>query len=283
MKKLYAILLTFLIGTSITQAGDWRKKYMADEFGDADYSKPVYVIECSNPDDYLIQIEITYVNGAFVLYPVYYSAEVNEATTIKAKGANGKVYQFDFTKPHNNSSLHLISNESDVENLINLLEQGNFTLSFHRPANYVEGAYNYNFKIGRQGQGIRQLYDSEHPKRKKKLTYEPNEDPYVYKGTLGPNQITMLLDQIPEFTDNPEVFKISGTFWYGEQKNLQYYLTGTMTTKDFVLYKYHLEAYSPEGTMSGTLDLTENTNSPGLTGMIKDLKGTNLKVVLKQQ
>lgn len=122
MSVIHKILFAFIevLAISFTmQANNWQKQYMADEFGDPDYSNPVYVISCVNPNDNLIHIDIAYNNGIFILDPRYYSADVDGATTVKAKGANGTVYQFDFEKPNRNSNLHIISKDSDVDNLIN--------------------------------------------------------------------------------------------------------------------------------------------------------------------
>lgn len=287
MSVIHKILFAFIevLAISFTmQANNWQKQYMADEFGDPDYSNPVYVISCVNPNDNLIHIDIAYNNGIFILDPRYYSAHVDGATTVKAKGANGTVYQFDFEKPNRNSNLHIISKDSDVDNLINLLEQGNFTLSFHRSANYMQDSYNYNFRIGQQGLGIRSIYENDFPQM---LSHEAQGLPDTYKGTLGSYQITMQLHASASSPSNPDVFPVSGVYWYGNGSNGKMTLKGTLSYQTGGIGVYKLEEYDPNGKKCGSFALNENsdvqTYITTLVGKMTNAKGQTFNVNLTQQ
>ncbi len=283
MKKIVA--LTMLIATCLptTSAGDWQKIYATDEFGDKDYSKPAYVVRCIDPTDYEIQMKICFSNGVFVLEPVYYSAGVERTSSIKAKSRYGQIYQLKFSKPHMYSNLHLISNENDINTLINLLEQGNFTLNFHRPANYVEEAYNYNFRIGKEGQGIRAIYETEFPPM---LSHEGQADPDTYKGTIGKYPITMQLRFGSCSPSNRDVFPAFGEYWYGTGKNGKMTLKGTLTyrDKDKII---KLDEYDPKGKKCGSFilkqSLSTNIYSEKLTGTMKNVKGTVYTVNLDRK
>lgn len=280
--KSFLLSLSLVLGILFSHASNWQKQYMPDEFGDPDYSNPLYVISCVNPNDNLIHIDIAYNNGIFILDPRYYSADVDGATTIKANGANGTVYQFDFEKPNRNSNLHIISKDSDVDNLINLLEQGNFTLSFHRPANYMQDSFNYNFRIGQQGIGIRSIYENDFPQM---LSHEAQGLPDTYKGTLGSSQITMQLHASASSPSNPDVFPVSGVYWYGNGSN------GKMTLKGTLSYKtggvYNLDEYDPNGKKCSSFVLNEDTNVQTyittLVGKMTNAKGQTFNVNLTQQ
>lgn len=282
LKAIFALVSVLHALAIQAVSSNWQKQYMADEFGDPDYSNPLYVISCVNPNDNLIHIDIAYNNGVFILDPRYYSADVEGAATIKAKGANGTVYQFDFEKPNRNSNLHIISKDSDVDYLINLLEQGNFTLSFHRPANYMQDSYNYNFRIGQQGRGIRSIYENEFPKM---LSHEAQGDPDTYKGTIGNYKITMQLRASVSSPSNPDVFPVSGVYWYGNGGNGKMTLKGTLTYKGGGVYR--LDEYDPKGTKCGSFVLNENSNVQTyittLVGKMTNARGQTFNVNLTQQ
>lgn len=284
MKRVIFVAILLLSNVLVSFAGNWERKYMADEFGDPDYSNPCYVITCVNPDDDRIYIDIVYSNGVFILDPDYYSTDVDNATTIKAKGSNGKIFQFEFEKPNRNSSLHLISKDSDVENLINLLEQGNFTLSFHRPADYFEDAFNYNFRIGRQGQGIRAIYENDFPPM---LSHEAQGQPDTYKGSIGKYQITMQLSAAASSPSNPDIFPVSGKYWYGNGTNGKMTLKGTLSYKTGGIGVYKLDEYDPNGKKCGSFVLNENmdfnTYQTTMKGTMTNAKGATYNVNLKKQ
>lgn len=284
MKKLIALLIILLSGIPATIAGDWQKTYVEDEFGDPDYSKPAYVIRCVDPTDYDIIMKIIYYNGVLVLEPTYYSADVERASSIKAKSRNGQVYQLKFDKPHKYSNLHIISDEDDVNTLVNLLEQGNFILSLQRPADYVKEAYNYNFRIGKQGQGIRNIFETDFPPM---LSHEDQGKPDMYKGTIGKYPITMLLRFDSCSPSNPDVFPASGEYWYGSGKNGKMTLKGTLTyvNKERII---KLDEYDPNGKKCGSFILKEiinprNYDTEKITGTMKNVKGTVFTVNLLRQ
>lgn len=69
--RIKLILLNVIILTSFTAlvsfAGTWEKKYLADEFGDADYSKPIYCLLVDPVGGYGAAVNFYYVNGVFAI------------------------------------------------------------------------------------------------------------------------------------------------------------------------------------------------------------------------
>lgn len=279
--KVVSVLLILILWYSTASA--WEKKYLADEFGDADYSKPCYTINCVSPEDNWIQIYIYYINGAFMLEPDYSAEYVRDATKIKAKSSSGSIYEFDFDKPSRNSYQYIISGSSDVETLINLLEQGNFTLSFYRPSNYVQDAFNYNFRIGHQGRGIRKIavpnYTSMH-------AHANQGGMDTFKGTIGKMRVTFRFQQYEtaEKTSIPNVVVCKGEYWYGDGRNGKMTLKGTY---NYITGKIDVVEYDPSGKKCGSFSLTRNADYIGskgitITGTMVNAKGVKYQVNLKE-
>lgn len=267
--KVVSVLLILILWYSTASA--WEKKYLADEFGDADYSKPCYTINCVSPEDNWIQIYIYYINGAFMLEPDYSAEYVRDATKIKAKSSSGSIYEFDFDKPSRNSYQYIISGSSDVETLINLLEQGNFTLSFYRPSNYVQDAFNYNFRIGHQGRGIRALTG-----RKSTKSRNP-----TFKGKIGGKYaITIIFDQPESIFETGGT--LTGTYWYGDGRNGKMKLKGSIDH----MGRISLDEFDPAGKKCGSwfvVTTCEANDKYGLNGVMTNKKDQTFNVECFQQ
>lgn len=268
MKQISLTFILSLIGVLSSMAGKWELGYLNDEFGDSDYSKPGYKIVCVNPQDERCYITIAYINGIFALEPVYNRLNVEDASImIKIKGADGKIHQFTTDKPHRKSGVYLIGDEYDVEELIDLLEQGNFTISFVRPADYYEEAFNYNFKIGKQGQGIRTL-----------------TPPSTYRGKIGKSLIILNL--------NISTASNSGvSILYGEcyksvsGKDEKFTLKGKISYDSETNRIYTFDEYDNQGRKCGSYNLKDGYDyekyEPVLNGSFKNSSGTSFPVSLQ--
>lgn len=264
-------MLAFHALALLATPSGWQKQYLTDEFVDTDYSQQVYVITCIDPRDQWVQLEIMYTGSAFVLQPDYSSAYVTDASTIKVKGSNGQIYEFDFKKPHPNSFLYGITDPTQVNTLVNLLEQGNCTFSFYRPANYVKDSFNYNFRIGTQTRGIRQLAGVKVASSRKA----------TFKGKIsGKYVITMQFDQPVLVLENGGT--ITGTYWYGNGVNGKMKLKGTVNSRGGL----DMTEYDPKGKKCGTwfVNLTcEGNNKYGLYGVMVNAKDQTYNVDLIQE
>ena len=276
MTRLTTLIIALLSAITSSFAGNWQKQYATDEFGDTDYSKPIYVLEYAAPNDHLINMNVLYSPfGLFVLEPWWYSEEVVDISTIKAKSSSGQVYNFEFERKHKMSNLYRITNQKDVATLVNLFEQGNFTLSFYRPSSYFQDAQTYNYKIGRQGVGIKSLSGTSASSSKSGKT--------TFKGKIGGKySFTMVFDQSISTFENGG--KLTGTYWYGTGNN------GKMKIKGSVDYlgRIELEEYDPSGKKCGDwfVNLVSDDTTGykyGLDGVMMNTKDQTFNVSATQQ
>lgn len=282
MKRVVLLFTLTIIGIINSIAGNWKLKYLIDQFGDLDYSKPAYEIHCESTQYRGSHINIAYINDTFALNPVFDLLDVKDAESLKAKASDGSIYEFNIDKTHRRSGVYWITEDSDVKHLVNLLEQGNFTLNFHRSADFYDEAYNYNFKIGKQGQGIRSIRKSAaYPETR----IIPQTPPDTYKGSIGKYKITMQLNT--PFVDDSGNYIVNGVYWYGSGKN------GKMTLKGELIYDsnmhrtYRFDEYDPNGRKCGTFLLSEGYNASTrvsfLDGCMTNKAGTSYKVYLKKE
>lgn len=281
MRRIVLLFTLTVIGIINTIAGNWELKYLYDEFGDLDYSKPAYEIHCESTQYRGSYINIAYVNGSFALNPVFDILDVKDAESLKAKASDGSVYEFNVDNTHRRSGVYWITEDSDVNHLVNLLEQGNFTLSFHRPADFYDEAYNYNFKIGRQGQGIRSICQSVSSPETRVI---PQTPPDTYKGSIGKYKITMQLN-VP-ITDDNGNYNVDGVYWYGSGKNGKMTLKGELTYDSNMHRIYRFDEYDPQGRKCGSFLLSEGYDVSArvsfLDGSMTNKAGTSYNVYLKK-
>ncbi len=273
MKKLITSLLMLLVSISISFAGNWQKTYATDEFGDKDYSKPIYILDYSDPNDDLIHMQVLYSPaGLFVLEPWWYSEEVIDISTIKAKSSFGQVYNFEFERKHQMSNLYMIKNQMDVAALVNLFEQGNFTLSFYRASSYFQDSHTFNYKIGRQGSGIKTLSGCSTSATGKT----------TFKGKIGEKySFTMVIDQPMSVFDNGG--SLTGVYWYGNGTNGKMKIKGKVDNIGHI----EIEEYDPSGKKCGNWYLNTLSDDTGtkyaLDGVMTNAKGQTFSVTAIQQ
>lgn len=273
MIRLTILVIALFSAITSSFAGNWQKQYATDEFGDTDYSKPIYVLEYAAPNDHLINMNVLYSPvGLFVLEPWWYSEEVVDISTIKAKSSTGQVYNFEFERKHQMSNLYMIKNQKDVAALVNLFEQGNFTLSFYRASSYFQDSHTYNYKIGRQGSGIKTLSGSSTSATGKT----------TFKGKIGEKySFTMVIDQPMSIFDNGG--SLTGVYWYGNGSN------GKMKIKGSVDYlgRIELEEYDSSGKKCGDWYLNTLSDDAGtkyaLDGVMMNAKNQTFNVSAVQQ
>lgn len=274
MNRLSALLIAIFYAMTAL-AGNWQKQYATDEFGDTDYSKPIYTLDYSAPNDYLINMKVYYSpEGLFVLEPWWYSEEVCDIATIKAKSSVGQIYNFEFERKHKMSNLYMITNPSDVATLVNLFEQGNFTLSFFRASSYLQDAHTYNYKIGRQGTGIKALTGGGSSATKSGKT--------TFMGMIGDKYVfTLVFDQSPSIFDNGGV--ITGAYWYGNGSNGKMKIKGNIDE----IGRIEFDEYDPAGKKCGSWSLITLTDDLGksllLEGVMINAKGQTFMVNATQQ
>ena len=302
MKRNILILSIAFLSFMMVAAGNWQKKYFVDDFGEPDYSKPCYVLHTVNSDGFTDWIlDICYVNGVFVLRPCLLSEIGVEINSLRAKDSQGNIYKFKFYRPNKSSFDFYIKDATDINTLMNLLEKGYFTLSFHTPGDQYHQAYNYNYKIRTEGNGIRSLsgrttrprqstnsnQGSSRSTNRGMLSHEAQGQPDTYKGSVGKYPITMQLKAGVSSQSNPHVFPVSGKYWYGKGTNGKMTLKGTLQYKDGGIGVYKLVEYDPNGKKCGSFQLNEKTNintyQTIMNGTMTNAKGTTYNVNLKKQ
>ena len=271
MTKLSMFLLAFLCCLT-SFAGNWQKQYMADEFGDADYSNPVYQLIVDPIGGYGASVEFNYIQGLFIVSFRDAFEGLDDIKSLKVKSSSGQVYDLKYDLISREPSMYGIQKESsDV--LLRLLEQGNFTISVKTPVPFSYGeTHNHAFKIGTQGQGISKLTGNK-ASVSGKLTF---------KGKIGGKySITVQFDQPESVFENGGT--LTGTYWYGNGT------TGKMKLKGSVdgLGRIDMEEYDSQGKKCGDWFLNTLSSDDGmkyaLDGVMTNTKDQTFNVSLTQQ
>ena len=213
-----------------------QKQYMADEFGDADYSKPVYQLIVDPIGGYGASVEFNYIQGLFIVSFRDAFEGLDDIKSLKVKSSSGQVYDLKYDLISREPSMYGIQKESsDV--LLRLLEQGNFTISVKTPVPFSYGeTHNHAFKIGTQGQGISKLTGNK-ASVSGKLTF---------KGKIGGKySITVQFDQPESVFENGGT--LTGTYWYGNGTNGKMKLKGSVDG----LGRIDMEEYDSQGKKCG--------------------------------
>lgn len=250
----------------------WQKQYLADEFGDPDYSKPVYQLMVDPIGGYGANVTFNYIQGVFILDFTDAHVILDDVKSIKAKSANGTIYDIPFEQISHEPAEYGIPKEG-ADILLDLLDAGNFSLSVKTPVPMAYGEYsNHAFKIGTQGQGIKRLAGI-----KSVSSAKP-----TFKGKIdGRYSITVKFDQPESIFENGGT--LTGTYWYGNGSNGKMKLKGTVDG----LGRIEMEEYDPQGKKCGDWYLNTLSSEDGmkyaLEGVMMNTKDQTFNVSLTQQ
>lgn len=287
LSGLRCILFALLIGMGASLdsfAGNWEKKYLADEFGDADYSKPIYYLQVNPVGGYGACVSFYYVNGIFAMDFIDAHVFLEDVVSMSVKSSSGQIRKLEFEEIGHEPTQYALSEKSS-DLLLRLLDEGNFSISVKTPIPLHYGeTHNHAFKIGKEGNGIAEiaLSDYDYPEP---MGHEGQGQGDLFKGTLGKSAITMHLNTSYSSQSNPDIYPVVGEYWYGSGKNGKMTLKGTLSyTSEGV---YRLDEYDPQGKKCGSFVLKQgydpNTWTTILTGTMTNKAGTTYKVSLTQQ
>lgn len=156
MKRFITIAL-ILLNALFATAGDWKKAYGRDEFGDIDYNSPGFICNFEPQGGYGASVSIIFSNGNFGLQLKDAHEMLNNARSIKIKSAKGNVYDIGFDLLDDGTVI--IDFESSPM-FVELLDKGNFGMSVKTPRPFSNSFINHFFKVGKQTTGIRDLLES---------------------------------------------------------------------------------------------------------------------------
>lgn len=281
--KTIITLLLIAISINVHAINNWQKQYMADEFGDTDYSRPVYQLMVDPVGGYGATVTFNYIQGVFIMEFTDAYTILDDIKSIKVKTASGKVIDLDFEQIRREPAMYGIPIESS-EILYALLDEGDFTISVKTPVPFSYGeTHNHVFKIRSEGKGLMDLVGP--IALPSILSHEGQGDPDTYRGTIGNYKITMQLHASASSPSDPDVFPVLGVYWYGNGSNGKMTLKGTLTYKAGGVYK--LDEYDPNGKKCGSFVLNENsdvqTYITTLVGKMTNAKGQTFNVNLTQQ
>lgn len=272
LKTILAFLLAFKALAIQAAPNNWQKQYMADEFGDVDYSKPVYQLIVDPIGGYGASVEFNYIQGVFIVSFRDAYEGLDDIKSLKVKSSSGQVCDLKYDLISREPSMYGIPKEpSDV--LLRLLEQGNFTISVKTPVPFSNGeTHNHVFKIGTQGQGISKLTGN-----KASVSGKP-----TFKGKIGDKySITVQFDQSESVFENGGT--LTGAYWYGNGSNGKMKLKGSVDG----LGRIDMEEYDPQGKRCGDWYLNTLSSDDGmkyaLDGVMTNAKGQTFNVSLTQQ
>ena len=271
IKRCITLVIVCIFLTVCASANNWQKQYMADEFGDADYSKPVYQLIVDPIGGYGASVEFNYIQGLFIVSFRDAFEGLDDIKSLKVKSSSGQVYDLKYDLISREPSMYGIPKESsDV--LLRLLEQGNFTISVKTPVPFSYGeTHNHAFKIGTQGQGLTRLTGAKSVSSKK----------LTFKGKIGGKySITVQFDQPGSVFENGGT--LTGTYWYGNGSNGKMKLKGSVDD----LGRIDMEEYDPQNKRCGDWYLNTLSSDDGmkyaLEGVMTNAKGQTFNVSLTQ-
>lgn len=273
MKRL-TFILSLMLGSLVSFAGNWEKKYMLDEFGDADYSKPIYYLQVNPVGGYGACVSFYYLNGVFAVDFIDAHVFLDDVVSISVKSSSGQVSKLEFDEiGHEPTQYGLSRNSSQI--LQRLLEEGNFSMSVRTPVPFHHGeTHNHVFKIGNEGKGLSVMTG--------KQTAYSQSGKMTFKGKIGGKyDFTMVIDQSVSVFENGGT--ITGVYWYGNGSN------GKMKIKGRVdeMGRIEFEEFTPGGKKCGdwylnTLAGIDDTKLD-LDGVMINAKGQTFNVSAIQQ
>lgn len=284
MYRFCLVILSLLLVGIVSFAGNWEKKYLTDEFGDVDYSKPIFYLQVNPVGGYGACVSFYYANGLFAMDFIDAHVFLNDISSMSVKSSSGQISKLDFEEIGHEPTQYVFSEESS-DILLRLLDEGNFSVSVKTPVPFHYGeSHNHAFKIGKEGQGIANIslggYGYSQP-----MGHEGQGQGDLFKGTLGSSNITMHINTSYSSQSNPDSYPVEGEYWYGSGKNGKMTLKGTLSyTSEGV---YRLDEYDPQGKKCGSFVLKQgsdpNTWVTTLVGTMTNKAGTKYKVSLVQQ
>lgn len=282
MKRIIIISQILLISL-VSFAGNWEKKYLTDEFGDIDYSKPLYYLQVKPIGGYGACVSFYFANGLFAMDIIDAHVFLDDIVSMSVKSPSGEVSKLDFKEVGHEPTQYIFSEESS-DILLRLLDEGNFSISVKTPVPLHDGeTHNHSFKIGKEGAGIADIAFNEFG-YSVPLGHEEQGQGDLYNGTLGKSIITMHLNVSSSLPSNPDVYPVVGEYWYGNGKNGKMTLKGTLSYASEGVYR--LDEYDPQGKKSGSFVLKQgydpNTWATTLVGTMTNKAGATYKVSLKQ-
>lgn len=153
MKRIILHLTALLLVISQSSAVNWEKQYMADEFGDADYSNPCFGSAFEPQGGYGAFVNIVFANGSFGMELRDAYESLSEFRGLKIKVPSGNVYEIG---THEIDGVLLID-EDYAPMFLEILDTGNFTMSVKTVKPFSDQLSNHTFKVGKQTTGIRDI------------------------------------------------------------------------------------------------------------------------------
>lgn len=156
MSVIHKILFAFIevLAISFTmQANNWQKQYMADEFGDPDYSNPCFVSHFEPQGGYGASVNVVFANGVFCMELRDAYESLSEFRGLKIKAPSGNVYEIGTYE----SDGILVIDEDYAPMFLELLDTGNFTMSIKTVKPFSDQLSNHTFRVGKQTIGIRDI------------------------------------------------------------------------------------------------------------------------------
>lgn len=138
---------------SQSSAVNWEKHYMADEFGDADYSNPCFGSAFEPQGGYGAVVNIVFANGSFGMELRDAYESLSEFRGLKIKVPSGNVYEIGTYEIDG----VLLIDEDYAPMFLEILDTGNFTMSVKTVKPFSDQLSNHTFKVGKQTTGIRDI------------------------------------------------------------------------------------------------------------------------------
>lgn len=153
MHRVFIVIIALTLGMPVAFANNWQKQYMADEFGDADYSNPCFGSAFEPQGGYGAFVNIVFANGSFGMELRDAYESLSEFRGLKIKVPSGNVYEIG---THEIDGVLLID-EDYAPMFLEILDTGNFTMSVKTVKPFSDQLSNHTFKVGKHTTGIRDI------------------------------------------------------------------------------------------------------------------------------
>ena len=153
MTRCIIAIITFITCIFTIFANNWQKQYMADEFGDPDYTNPCFGSAFEPQGGYGAFVNIVFANGTFGMELRDAYESLSEFRGLKIKVPSGNVYEIG---THEIDGVLLID-EDYAPMFLEILDTGNFTMSVKTVKPFSDQLSNHTFKVGKQTTGIQDI------------------------------------------------------------------------------------------------------------------------------
>ena len=158
MKKLIGLLIMMIAGSVLAAADNWQKRYMEDEFGDTDYSKPMFISSFSPRGSYGATVTFIFVNGTFGVQFMDKNELLKHIRSLKIKSQSGNIYEIGFE----DRGEAIAIDDDYAPMFLALIDEGSFSMSVKTAkSRYSSEVDNHAFKCDNQTIGIRDLLENE--------------------------------------------------------------------------------------------------------------------------